>query len=174
MFCLCMLFLGSGEVHDGHPVQRVWSQDLGYLEGRQTWGGEETDPDPVHCSLQAQSHFRSYPCMAVVLVEFHLSLYKFIIHHVHGALESLNPPAYTPSRHRHIHRPLTEDCWLWVVEAFDSTTRWCVWTLSYTVVPLYSGVSVCQEFVATLERWHLVRGRTKCIHSSSGIDLWPY
>ncbi len=35
-------------------------------------------------------------------------------------------------------------------------------------VPLY------REIVATLERWPLVRERSKSIGSSSGKDLWPY
>ncbi len=30
------------------------------------------------------------------------------------------------------------------------------------------------QFMATLERWPLARGRCKCIHSSSGKDLWLY
>ncbi len=28
--------------------------------------------------------------------------------------------------------------------------------------------------MATLERWHLVRGRNKDMGTSSGKDLWPY
>ncbi len=53
----------------------------------------------------------------------------------------------------------------------------CCWSsLSYSgpslIRPPYR--AICQENVATLEMWPLVKGRSKHINSSSGKDLWPY
>ncbi len=45
---------------------------------------------------------------------------------------------------------------------------------SNTVVPLLLGYSICQETVATLEKWPLAGGRSKYINNSRGKDLWPY
>ena len=35
-------------------------------------------------------------------------------------------------------------------------------------------MAICQEIVAALNRWPLVRGSSKYIDSSSDKDLWPY
>ncbi len=76
MTCFVCAAAGSGEISDSHPVWwLLYSKDSGYLEGRQAWGGEETDPDPVHCSLQAHKAICSFQSfMLNGLVNIDLSL----------------------------------------------------------------------------------------------------